>query len=1198
MTHSHRTRDLELLASFAPSVQSIARAIVRDGDVAEDVVQDALVVAMEGGTGGARELRRWFAGVVRNVARRRVRTDVARERREGAVASGDSAPAAADVVVRTETHRRVVAAVLALPEPYRETLLLRYFDELEPREIAERQGVPGGTVRSRLTRGIELLRTALDAEAGGDRRAWALGLLPLFTRTGCRAGPGAVRAPRRRAARASATGVAATSGALLMAVKSNAVAVTAVVLALLSLIGGAALVLSDRPERAPSIHIVAEQVESIERAHVRTLEALGEETTEAGIDLAAVADSEALGVRGLVLRPDRSPAAGATVRCITASGVVIDARCGDDGTYGLRSHGLGAIGDQLTIVAWDGLGNAATGVVPRLRGAQPADVPTLLLAPAYGVSVHVVDENGAAVPGARVVCREHDRTPLGVAESDEEGWARFEYLPDCDVVVRAFREGAGRGIVADVVASRPPRDVVVRLSRRDVDVRVVDRDGGPVAGVRLFAKHQLAGSQGVFGHYDPLLITAPTGADGRTLVRDIAVDDTIGLGALAPAAPLPATGDVAALTGSGVHVPAGVTEAELVLQDAIRLRWSVAAGTDAPPTGTPLRLAPARMAQSEFTHLCATARMGDGEVIADVDRFPPGSFKALAVAPDGSWCVIDEQRQDNPVSFESARTVRLRVVESDGTPAAELRAYAWCDEFGQDVATDDEGVCELRRLPSRAIELHVWNGLLDDDMHRPESISGAVRIEPDDTEVTLTLPAEYELVVHLLVDGQPGIPAGLRAIHTGWGRGYAAVEDPETGTVRLRVRREMRNPLVVVARADGYLDARANARLTEGGEIEPVTLDLRSGATFRGRVISPTQRWMNLELQRWEPERRGWREVSTSRIARGVRLMAVRPRGDGSVSVAGLPAGRYRLAVDAGATASEPVDIESGVLSPECVLQLVESVEVTGKIELPPGMSFDSDVTLMATANDVLRGARLGQSADGVSLRPDGTFTVTVPDGVSTMLWGRHPKLAADSELGRITVSGEMHDVVLRLVSGNIAVLRIASEADADKLPSSVPVWVFLGDGGGEVVDLKMAERADRELRVTGLPLGRLSLWTDPGERYAPVFLRNVELSQSDADPIDIAFTTGASVVVTVADPAVRARAADAGGLVRATWVSPGARRFTRVGVLRKDEPTALTGLIPGTYRVELVVGGVLTAETTAVIEHATQELTISLDPR
>ncbi len=55
----------------------------------------------------------------------------------------------------------VRAAIEALPEPFRETLVLRELEELSYREIADVVGAPIGTVMSRLARARKMLVTAL-----------------------------------------------------------------------------------------------------------------------------------------------------------------------------------------------------------------------------------------------------------------------------------------------------------------------------------------------------------------------------------------------------------------------------------------------------------------------------------------------------------------------------------------------------------------------------------------------------------------------------------------------------------------------------------------------------------------------------------------------------------------------------------------------------------------------------------------------------------------------------------------------------------------------------------------------------------------------------------------------------------------------------------------------------------------------------
>ncbi len=61
-------------------------------------------------------------------------------------------------VVNAEERAEIRKAVEALPEPYRETVSLRFFGDLSPADIAAITGRPEATVRTHLHRGLERLR--------------------------------------------------------------------------------------------------------------------------------------------------------------------------------------------------------------------------------------------------------------------------------------------------------------------------------------------------------------------------------------------------------------------------------------------------------------------------------------------------------------------------------------------------------------------------------------------------------------------------------------------------------------------------------------------------------------------------------------------------------------------------------------------------------------------------------------------------------------------------------------------------------------------------------------------------------------------------------------------------------------------------------------------------------------------------------
>ncbi len=162
---------LDELLLHAAWARRLARTLVADPNTADDLVQEAYVAAASGAYSSSDAPRGWLATVLRNFARRRHRGESARTAREHEVARAELLPGADDRLERAQLEHALAALVLALDAPYRDTLLLRYFEGLTSAEIARRHGVPEATVRSRLARALEQLRARLDRERGG-REAW------------------------------------------------------------------------------------------------------------------------------------------------------------------------------------------------------------------------------------------------------------------------------------------------------------------------------------------------------------------------------------------------------------------------------------------------------------------------------------------------------------------------------------------------------------------------------------------------------------------------------------------------------------------------------------------------------------------------------------------------------------------------------------------------------------------------------------------------------------------------------------------------------------------------------------------------------------------------------------------------------------------------------------------------------------------
>ena len=165
----------ELLLGQAGFLRRLARDLVRDPHAADDAVQDAWLAALEHPPRHQGNLRAWLGTILRNIVAQR---GEARSRREHHEAQAGRASEERPGGGSGETVRLVTDLVLSLEEPYRATVLARYFEELTPAQIAERERVPLATVKSRLQRALEMLRARLQRENGTN---WSACLVALLT---------------------------------------------------------------------------------------------------------------------------------------------------------------------------------------------------------------------------------------------------------------------------------------------------------------------------------------------------------------------------------------------------------------------------------------------------------------------------------------------------------------------------------------------------------------------------------------------------------------------------------------------------------------------------------------------------------------------------------------------------------------------------------------------------------------------------------------------------------------------------------------------------------------------------------------------------------------------------------------------------------------------------------------------------------
>ena len=155
----------EIVKRYQRRVYATAVRIVHRHDVADDVVQEAFLRAHQalGRFDLARPFGPWICRIAANLAVNHVRSPVSREEGlpEAHAETASAAPSPLVGVLDAEARAQLARAMEALSADQRAVFVLRVFDELSYKEIAESLEISIGTVMSRLARARERLRVAL-----------------------------------------------------------------------------------------------------------------------------------------------------------------------------------------------------------------------------------------------------------------------------------------------------------------------------------------------------------------------------------------------------------------------------------------------------------------------------------------------------------------------------------------------------------------------------------------------------------------------------------------------------------------------------------------------------------------------------------------------------------------------------------------------------------------------------------------------------------------------------------------------------------------------------------------------------------------------------------------------------------------------------------------------------------------------------
>jgi RNA polymerase sigma factor (sigma-70 family) len=172
---ARRFRDAAL--PHLDDVYTLARYLMRDGAGADDAVQECYLRALrhfDSYRGPA--MKPWLLAILRNVCKaefaRRAAQPMAPEQMDDEQAADELPPwqepplSPEAELLRHHDGAAIRRLIAALPEPFREAVVLRDINDLSYRDIAEVAGVPVGTVMSRLARARSMLRARWNLEEG------------------------------------------------------------------------------------------------------------------------------------------------------------------------------------------------------------------------------------------------------------------------------------------------------------------------------------------------------------------------------------------------------------------------------------------------------------------------------------------------------------------------------------------------------------------------------------------------------------------------------------------------------------------------------------------------------------------------------------------------------------------------------------------------------------------------------------------------------------------------------------------------------------------------------------------------------------------------------------------------------------------------------------------------------------------------
>jgi RNA polymerase sigma-70 factor (ECF subfamily) len=162
----------ELVRRWSARVLGVCHGKVRSAHTAEELAQEALLRGLRAiaTLEDPAKFGPWLCGIAARVCLDWLKSHQSRQVSLDAMTNGQADAWLAqrgdspdEAAARADDQRQLLENVASLPDPYREVLMLYYYDDVTYQEVAEALGVSAATVNARLTKARAMLRKRLSS---------------------------------------------------------------------------------------------------------------------------------------------------------------------------------------------------------------------------------------------------------------------------------------------------------------------------------------------------------------------------------------------------------------------------------------------------------------------------------------------------------------------------------------------------------------------------------------------------------------------------------------------------------------------------------------------------------------------------------------------------------------------------------------------------------------------------------------------------------------------------------------------------------------------------------------------------------------------------------------------------------------------------------------------------------------------------